>query len=387
MKKELTVEEQLFLLAYAGIPAISDFVKKHPNLPKTSVAAATPVYFCSRLVFVMKRYGEFPISEIDKFFSNQEIRDFFDSLVLSKQDDIRDTRLITNLVNGFSVFTDSGMETYADFLPFMPFEHDSWLQLIIRIQKSSSVEPELRKAVESFVAEGSRLILHPELNEYEEKALKTFSWFEKLEFGNKEKIIAKAMEVWKSHEEHGSYNLSGEYGENWYKDALKFSARITSKEYVSKVFAESFKDSYPEIYEKFRLLAGLDKYEIVVISKADVFIQNKVAEAEMQELFGQYKHKPDELIEILTADARIKELSSVIFSIATDISDNRCEHVNKTLMALINKYPGCALALELSSVFTKNLEKKIEDGTLRYEDLPPSSLYISNHDWHWLFQQ
>ncbi len=54
MKKELTVEEQLFLLAYAGIPAISDFVKKHPNLPKTSVAAATPVYFCSRLVFVMK---------------------------------------------------------------------------------------------------------------------------------------------------------------------------------------------------------------------------------------------------------------------------------------------------------------------------------------------
>ena len=195
------------------------------------------------------------------------------------------------------------------------------------------------------------------------------------------------MKVWKSYEKSGSYNLSGEYGENWYKDALKFSARITSKEYVSQMFAESFRDDYPEIYEKFRLLSGLEEYKVVIVPKADVFIQKKVVEAEMQELFGQYKHKPDELIEILTADARIKELSLVIFSIATDVSDNRCEHVNKTLMALIDKYPGCALALELSSVFTKNLEKKIEDGTLRYEDLPPSSLYISNHDWHWLFQQ
>jgi len=381
---KLTTEEQLFLLAYAGIPTIGGFIKKH-NLPEALVKQVAPVYFCSQLVFIMKRHNEYPIGEIDKFFSNQEIINYFDSLVSSKPDDPRDINLITNLVNCFSASTDSGMETYADFLPFMSFEHDAWLQLIIRIQKGNSVEPGLKKAVELFVTEGSRLILHPELNEYEENALKTFSWFEKLEFDGKEKIIAGAMKVWKRYEEDGSYNLSGDYEENWYKDALKFSARITSKEYVSRIFAESFKDSHPEIYEKFRVLAGLEEHQVVSAPKVDVLIEKKVAEAEMQELFGQYKHEPEHLIELLTADARVKELSLVILAIATDVSDDRCKHVNKTLEVLMEKYPLCALAQELSTVFTQNLEKKIAEGTLRYEDLPPVSSYVKNKDWHWLF--
>lgn len=386
---KLNDEEKLLILAYAGIPTISNFAKNYQDLPKILETRATCIYVCSFLVKEMKESSQFPNHKIDKYFETKEMREFFDSLVSSNQDDPRDIKLIARFVEGLYSFTDSGMETYADFNPFLLFEHESWLQLIIHIQQiqnNDSAVLELKKLVNSFVAKGFSLILHPSLNEYKDST-KFFLWFEKLEFNEKEKLVSEAMKVWRNHEESGSYELSEEYGEKWYKAALEFAVRITSKEYVSKVFAESFKISYPKIYEKFRLLAGLDEFEIIVEFKVDFLKRQKIEidKMELNELFGQYKHEAEKLAEIISKDNRIEKLAAIIFEISTNIADDRCEHTRETLSVLIEKYGNCELVKQLSSVFTKNLEQKIKDSSLSSEDLPPSPLYITNTDWHWLF--
>jgi len=386
---ELTDEEKLLILAYAGIPTISNFAKNYQDLPKKLEMRATCIYACSILSDVMKKSNQFPNHKIDQYFETKEMGEFFDSLVSSNQDDPRDIKLITRFVEGLYNFTDSGMETYADFNPFLLFEHESWLQLIIHIQhiqNSDSAFLELKRLVENFVAKGFSLILHPSLNEYNDST-KFFPWFEKLEFNEKEKLVSEAMELWRNHEESRSYQLSEEYGEKWYKAALEFAVRISSKEYVSKVFAESFKSSYSEIYEKFRLLAGLDEFEIIVESEDSFSKRQKIVidKMELNELFGNYKHEPDKLAEIISKDKRAQKLANVIFKISTNIADDRNEHVAKTLTVLADKHGNCELVKQLSSIFTKNLEQKIEDNSLSSEDLPPSPLYITNTDWHWLF--
>lgn len=379
---KLTDEEKLLILAYAGIPTISKFAKNYQDLPEKLKMRATCIYVCSFLIDVMKKTNQFPSHRIDQYFELKEIGEFFDSLISSNQDDPRDIKLITRFVEGLYDFTDSGMETYADFNPFLLFEHEAWLQLIVHIQNRNLVASELKRAVEVFVAKGFSLILHPSLNEYSDSP-KFFPWFEKLEFNETEKLVAKAMEVWKNHERNGSYELSGEYGEKWYKAALEFSIHITSKEYVSKVFAESFKISYPEIYEKFRLLAGLNEFEVAPYVMSEKKMEKE--EIAIQKTFGQYTHTPEELVEILIKDDRVKKLADIIFEIFADFSDDRHEHVKKTLALLIEKYEDCTLVKDLSLMFTKNLEKKLEDDSLCYEDLPPSASYSTNQYLNWLF--
>lgn len=386
MKKPLTVEEQLLLLAYGAIPSINKFAKAHPDLPEPLRKRAACIFYCTMLIADQKRSGEFMRRKVDQLFSNEDIGEFFDSLVSSDSNDRRDLKFITKLVKSFHEFTDSGMEAYADFAPFTSFAHSHWLEIIVRIQKSNFLDPELEKAVELFIAKGFNLILHPELNEYGADAHQFFSWFEKLEYHEGEKLVASAVKVWKYHEKDESYNISGGPGEElWYQAALEFAIKISSKEHVSKVFAESFKKDYPEIYEKFKLLVGLDDYDIS-IPKVKTAEEQKAAELkEMKELFGQHRYAPDDLVKIIYQDIRVKLLACVIFTIFTHIDYSNREHIKETLVLLLEKHGDCELVKELTLLFTKNLEEKIAADSLEYSDLPPSALYISNEDWHWLF--
>jgi hypothetical protein len=383
MKKKLNIQEKLYLLAYAGIPTFGKFFKENADLPEDLKNRTVCIYVLSTIVLDMQRYNEFPDHRIDEVFSTQQMSHFFDSLISSHEDDPRDIKLITGLLHGFSRFTDSGMERYADFEPFTPFEYDAWLQLIIRIQKKESVDSGLKRLVDSFVKKGFELILDPSLDEYRDP-LSFFPWFEKLEFSRKEETITDAMTIWKEYEENKSYNLSGDHGEKWYQAALEFAVRITNKEHVSKVFAEKFKVDYPEVYEKFKGLAGLDEYEIPIIPGVEELKRKKEVENEMQELFGQYRHEPDELVEILNKDTRVEELSKIIITISTNIAEERYEHVRKTLTVLA-QYPDCDLVKKLSPIFTQNVEEKIDAGTLLCSDVPPTLLYLTNKDLHWLF--
>jgi hypothetical protein len=386
MKKSLTVEEQLLLLAYGAIPSISEFAKAHPDLPESLKKRAGCILYCARLVADQKISSVYIRRKVDSLFANDDIGEFFDSLVSSDSNDLRDLKLITKLVESFHEFTDSGMEKYADFTPFTSFAHSHWLELMIRVQKSNFLSLELKNTVELFIAKGFSLILHPALNEYGTDACQFFSWFEKLECHDGEKIVTSAIKIWKEHEKDESYNISGGPGEEvWYQDALEFAIKLSSKEHVSKVFAEKFKKDYPEIYEKFKLLVGLDDYDIS-IPKVKTAEEKELADVkEIQELFGQHKHAPDDLVEIIYQDKRVKLLAPTIFAISTDITDNRNAHVKETLMLLLEKHGDCELVKELTLLFTNNLEEAIATDSLEYSDLPPSALYISNEDWHWLF--
>jgi len=386
MKKSLTVEEQLLLLAYGAIPSISKFAKAHPDLPEPLKKRAGRILYCARLVADQKISSVYIRRKVDPLFANDDIGEFFDSLVSSDSNDLRDLKLITKLVESFHEFTDSGMEKYADFQPFTSFAHSHWLELMIRVQKSNFLPLELKNTVELFIAKGFTLILHPALNEYGADACQFFSWFEKFECHEGEKIVTSAIKIWKSHEEDESYNISGGPGEEaWYQAALEFAIKLTSKEYVSKVFAEKFKKDYPEIYEKFKLLVGLDDYDIS-IPKAKTTEEKDLADVkEIQELLGQYRHTPDALVKIIYQDKRVELLAPIIFAISTDVADNRNAHVKETLALLIEKHGDCELVKKLTSIFTSNLEEAIATDSLEYSDLPPSILYISNKDWHWLF--
>lgn len=376
--KEMSFEEQLLLLAYAGIPKIKGFLEEHrSDLEAPLVAKTECVFFCTLLASYVEKCKQFPNVKVDGVFLLPDVEKFFDSLVSLGKDDPRDIRLITKLASVFLLFTNSEMQTYADFWPFMTFKHDSWLQLMVRIQKSDSVALELKEVVEVFITKGFSLILNPALSEYREIALTFFSWFEKLNFPRKKELITDAMLLWLSYEEEQCYNLSEKQEEEWYVAALKFSVNISSRDYVSKIFAQSFKNDYFQTYERFRLLVGLDDITL----KEDVFTEQD----EMFEPRMVYKYTAEELVEIFIKEKQVKELSSIIFWFSTNSSDGGYEHVRKTLVLLVEKYADCALAKELSLLFTQNLEQNIEKGTLDYEQLPPSHLYISNTDWHWLF--
>jgi len=52
---------------------------------------------------------------------------------------------------------------------------------------------------------------------------------------------------------------------------------------------------------------------------------------------------------------------------------------------LVADYQECNLVKKLSSIFTQTLEEKVDTDTLTYADVPPSILYVSNPDLHWLF--
>lgn len=387
MKKSLTVEEQLLLLAYGAIPSISKFAKAHQDLPEPLKKRVGCILYCARLVADQKISSVYIRRKVDSLFANDDIGEFFDSLVSSNPDDPRDLQLITELVKSFHKFTDSGMEIYADFDPFTSFGNSPWLELIIRIQKSSSAPEKLKKATDKFISKGLSLILHPALQEFGVDALDFFSWFEKLEFHGAEELVASAVNVWKQHEKDESYNISDDDDEkSWYAAALKFSIQISSKEYVSKVFAEKFKNDYPEIYEKFKLLVGLDDYDIVAATSAQTLGGKGAAEIrEAQELFGQYKHITGDLVDIIYQDVRVKLLASAMFAIFTNIANSNREHVKEALLLLIEKHGDCELVKELTTLFTQNLENKVSEDSLKYADLPPSHLYISDADWHWLF--
>jgi hypothetical protein len=386
MKKSLTVEEQLLLLAYGGIPSISNFAKAHPDLPEPLKKRAGCILYCARLVADQKVSSFFVRRKVDQLFANDDIGEFFDSLLSSGSDELRDLKLVAKLVESFHEFTDSGMEKYADFQPFTSFAHSHWLELMIRVQKGDFLPLELKEAVEQFVAKGFSLILHPALNEYGVDACQFFSWFEKFECHEGEKLVTSAIKIWKEHEKDQSYNISGGPGEEaWYKAALEFAIKLSSKEHVSKVFAEKFKKDYPEIYEKFKLLVGLDDYDIS-IPKVKTSEEKELADVkEIQDLFGQYSHTPDDLVEIIYQDKRVKLLALTIFAISTDITDSRNAHVKETLVLLLEKHGDCELVKELTLLFTNHLEEAIVSDSLEYSDLPPSALYISNEDWHWLF--
>jgi hypothetical protein len=386
MKNPLTVEEQLLLLAYGAIPSISEFAKTHPDLPEALRKRAGCILYCARLVADQKISSVYIRRKVDPLFANDDIGEFFDSMVSSDSNDLRDLKLVTKLVESFHEFTDSGMEKYADFAPFTSFAHNHWLELMIRVQKSNFLPLELKEAVEQFVAKGFRLILHPALNEYGTDACQFFSWFEKLECHEGEKIVTSAIKIWKEHEKDESYNISGGPGEEvWYQDALEFAIKLSSKEHVSKVFAEKFKKDYPEIYEKFKLLVGLDDYDISVLNAKTTEEQKAAEFKEMKELFGQHRYTPNELVEIIYQDIRVKLLACVIFTIFTHIDYSNREHIRETLNLLIEKHGDCELVKELTLLFTNSLEEKIATDSLEYADLPPSPLFISNEDWHWLF--
>jgi len=385
--KKLTVEEQLFLLAYAGIPPGKIF-KAHPELSDEFTKHIACIFVCAIIAIDSRRLHTFPHERVERYFPAKEMSIFFNTLVSSKTDDPRNIKLITALVQSFYEKTDSGMETYADFEPFTAFKHDAWLQLLIRIQKSDEVKPELKVAVGIFVAKGFSLILHPALNEYDD-APGFFPWFEKFEFADREELVIDALKTWAEYEEDENYNISEADNEAWYQAALEFAVRFTSKEHVSKVFAESFKETYPETYEKFRLLAGLDEWTIIATPEKDDLRTEELDEKqEMQKMFGRYTHEPDELVEILNTfnkSGSTEDLASVIFAISTNLADERFEHVRGVLLLLVEKYKDCELVKELSLVFTQNLEAKIENGTLEYSDVPPSPLYVNDPDWQWLF--
>ncbi|MFA6255729.1 MAG: hypothetical protein WC606_00970 [Candidatus Absconditabacterales bacterium] len=383
--KKLNIEEKLYMLAYAGINTLGKLFHDNADLPDDIKIRTACIYKLSKIVLDMERYNEFPEGEIQESFSLEEMSKFFNSLVSSDKDNPKDIKLLTALIQGFLKFTESGMERYADFVPFISFKHDAWLELISRIQKSDTVDSNLKKIVDSFVKEGFTLILHPDLIEFSDP-ITFFPWFEKLQYDRKEKLISDAMRTWKEYEARKeSYCLSGDDGEKWYKEALEFAVRITSKEYVSKVFAEAFKEAYPEIYEKFKGLADLHDYEIPIVFTNKQLEKKKKNENGMREFFEGAKYKPKELAKILSKDTRVEELSQLIFALSGNISDRRYAYTIRTLEFLIEKYQGCELVKKLSSLFTKNIEDKIENDTLEYIDIPPNVLYINNKELEWLF--
>lgn len=383
--KQLTIEQKLFLLAYAGLPSFVEFFKKNEELiPKDRGVRAVCIYLISTKLLDLRKSYQFADTDFDPIFKNPEIIAFFDSLVTSDEDDPKEIALISNLVGEFHRFTDSEMERYADFEPFLLFEHEAWLQLIIRIQKSSSVNAVLKTFVNAFIKEGFGLILHPSLDEFSDP-LDFFPWFEKLEFPDKEKVVHNAMAIWKEHEEQSSYNLSGDYSEKWYKAALAFAIRITSKECVSRVFAETFKEEYPEVYKKFRLLAELDEYEIPAPPNATAEKKQKDIDQDILKMLMKNYNSTKELVDLISKDTRIEDVSRLIFTIATDASADGYKSMRKTLGLLIELFPEHEITKKLISMFTQYVEKKIEEDTLTYSDVPPSALYISDKDLHWLF--
>lgn len=385
--KKLSLEDQLFILAYAGLPATVEFFKKNADsFSKEVEEHVICIYHCANIIIRMKQQSEFLNDQVEKLFSTKQFIAFFNSLVISKEDDPRDIRLITNLIQEFLNCTDAEKERYADFEPFLSFEYDAWLQLITRIQKSNSVDYELKKVVDAFVKEGFELIMNPTLIEFSEP-VKFFPWFEKLVYTEKEKLISDAMQEWKEiEEEEDSYCMSGEYGEEWYKTALGFAIKMTSRKYVSQIFAETFKVEYPELYEKFKKLADLDEYEIPIIPNE----KQKKDKTAVWELFDLFKYRKDDLVVILNATDRDDNLCDddiceIILLLLSNIDDMRYDHVKETTILLIEQYPECEIVKKLSSAFTKRLEENIDNGTLSYSDLPPSILYVTNPDLAWLF--
>lgn len=386
--KTLTPEEQLLILAYAGTQTgLRNFLKKHTDLSQDIKERAAAIYACSSLIFEMEQTGDLPVEEMYKYFPTKEVVNFFGSLLNGKEDDPRDIRLITVLVQNLNRQTNMGEGVHRDFLPFTAFQWNSWLELILRIQKTDQAPQELKKEVNEFIDKLPTFILQPGLTEYQnDLPLQFFSLFEKFDFPDKEKVVRDGMATWKEYERSGYDSLKEKHNENWAKAALEFAVRLTSKEYVSKLFAENLKLEYSELYEKFRVLVNLDECVIDVPQKKAVVSDEKLLQKELSRLFGEYECDVEKFAQVVSSHEKTKELSGLMFDIMTNVAYGQYEKMRKVAMSLVKNHKDSVMVSVLTSLFTKNVNEKIETGVLGNADLPPDPGYIDDPKLQWIVE-
>lgn len=383
--KQLNNEEKLSVLAYGGIYSIRRFIKSNPELPEALTNRAISICTISRLIAEQKKFQQFAGKMIKTNLDDEEIQKFFDSLVLGNEDDPKEIKLITNFLEGLYESTGSGEGDYFNFEPFLYANNEAWLKLLFRIQKNSTVSSELKELVELYFARGLKLILNPSIQVLENFNFNDFTWFKNIDISGKEKIIARAVNRWRELSTDGSYGIKRNQCEAHYVSAIKFAISMSSLGFVSQTFADNFWSAIPDVFIQFNTIIEFRDFQVREINLRFRKSVQKSNKATLLDLFKTSSRTPKSLAKLLSVHPQVSALVKIIMEINCDSLYYSYSHTREAMQFLVEKHKECALVKKLITLFTENLEKKVDNGTLVEADLPPTVLYVSNPELNWLF--